>query len=77
MRVFVNAVPVDVDPGTDVVGALRAYDPELESRVAAGTAYVTDARGITVAGDSPLSAGAILRVVVGARRRAEGGDADA
>jgi hypothetical protein len=68
MRVFVNATPVDVEPGTTVLGALRACDPALEAGVMAGTAHVTDARGIALEGDARLSAGAILRVVVSARR---------
>jgi sulfur carrier protein ThiS len=77
MRVFVNATPVDVPQGTDVRGALRALDPALEDGVAAGSAYVTDARGIPVPLDTVLAAGSILRVVVSARRATGGADADA
>jgi hypothetical protein len=77
MRVFVNARPVDVDAGTDVRGALRAHDPALEASAAAGTALVTDARGIAVPLDERLSAGSILRVVVRARRGEPDPDADA
>lgn len=76
MRVFLNATPLDVDPGTDVQGAIRAWDPELERKLAAGAAFVTDARGIEVAADAPLAEGSILRVVVSARRRAEETDAE-
>jgi hypothetical protein len=76
MRVFVNGRPIDVASGTDVRGAIVAHDPSLAARVAAGTAYVTDARGIELAGDAPLEAGSILRVVVSARRPAESADAD-
>ena len=76
MRVFVNASPVEVAPGTDVRGAIRALDPDLEARAAAGEALVTDARGIGVTLDGALAAGAILRVVVRARR-ARDADADA
>jgi len=73
MRVFINAEPVEVDAGTDVRGAIRAHDPELEARVASGSAYVTDARAIELPPEAGLSEGAILRVVVRARR---GGRAD-
>jgi hypothetical protein len=77
MRVFVNATPIEVEPGTDVRGALAVHDPDLAGKVAAGAAYVTDARGIELAGGSALEAGSILRVVVSARRAAGDPDADA
>jgi hypothetical protein len=78
MRVFVNATPIDVEPGTEVRGAVEAHDPDLAARLAAGAAYVTDARGIELPGTAPLEAGSILRVVVSARRAAaEDADADA
>jgi hypothetical protein len=76
MRIFVNAKVVEVDAGSDVRGSLRVYDAALADRVAAGTAYVTDARGIELAPDAPLAEGSILRVVVSARRGAEASDAD-
>ncbi len=77
MRVFVNATPVDVAAGTDVRGAIQALDPALEASAAAGTALVTDARGIELPLDGRLEAGSILRVVVRARRQAQDADADA
>jgi len=77
MRVFVNAAPVEVEAGTDVRGAIRAHDPELEARAASGSATVTDARGIAVPLDGRLAAGSILRVVVRARRGDRDPDADA
>jgi len=77
MRVFVNASPVDIEAGTDARGAIRAHDPALEASAAAGTALVTDARGIAVPLDQRLSAGSILRVVVRARRGEPDPDADA
>ena len=75
MRVFVNAVALEVAPGADVRAAVRALDPDLEGKVAGGAAFVTDARGIEIAPDSRLAEGSILRVVVSARRAAEGRDA--
>ena len=77
MRVFVNAVPLEVGAGADVSAAVRTLDPELERRLAGGSAYVTDARGIEVPPDAALSEGSILRVVVSARRAAGEPDADA
>ena len=77
MRVFVNAVPLEVGSGADVRAAVLALDPELERKLAGGSAYVTDARGIEVAPDATLSEGSILRVVVSARRAGEERDAHA
>lgn len=77
MRVFVNAASLEVEKGSDVRAAVRALDPELEGKLTAGAAFVTDARGIEVASDAPLAEGSILRVVVSARRTAEGRDAHA
>ena len=76
IRVFVNAGAVNIPAGADVEAAVRAFDPELERQIAGGTAYVTDGRGIRVSPASSVSAGAILRVVVSARR-SENADADA
>ena len=77
MRVFVNGVPLEVDTGADVRAAVRALDAELEQKLAGGSAYVTDARGIEVTPDATLAEGSILRVVVSARRSAEERDAHA
>jgi hypothetical protein len=72
IRVFVNAGAVDLPAGADVGAAIRLFDPALERQIAAGTAYVTDGRGIEIDPAAPLSGGAILRVVVRARRNASG-----
>jgi hypothetical protein len=72
IRVFVNAGAVDLPAGADVRAAIRLFDPALERQIAAGTAYVTDGRGIEIDPAAPLSGGAILRVVVRARRSASG-----
>jgi hypothetical protein len=77
IRVFVNANPVDLPAGSDVAQAVRAFDAGLEARIAAGAAYVTDGRGIEVEPAVRLSAGAILRIVVRARRGDSSGEADA
>ena len=77
MRVFVNAVPLEVARGADVRAAVRALDAELAQKLAGGAAFVTDARGIEVRPEASLAEGAILRVVVSARRAAGERDADA
>lgn len=50
------------------------FDARLGEHIAAGLAYVTDGRGIEVDPAETLASGAILRVIVRARR---GADADA
>ena len=76
IRVFVNAGALDLPSGADVAQAVRLFDPALERQIASGIAYVTDGRGIELDSTAPLTAGAILRVVVRARR-SESGHADA
>jgi hypothetical protein len=77
IRVFVNANPVDLPAGADVAQAVRAFDATLEPSLASGAAYVTDGRGIEIEPAARLSAGAILRVVIRARRGARDDNADA
>jgi hypothetical protein len=77
IRVFVNASAVDLPAGADVAQAVRTFDATLEPSIASGAAYVTDGRGIEIAPAARLSGGAILRVVLRARRGSRGGDADA
>ena len=76
IRVFVNAGALDVPAGANVGTAVRKFDPALERQLAAGTAYVTDGRGIEIDPAALLQGGAILRVVVRARR-SDHGHADA
>ena len=75
IRVFVNAGAVDLPSGAIVADAIRATDSSLLDKIAGGTAYVTDGRGIEIDPSTPLESGAILRVVV--RARARDADADA
>jgi len=74
IRVFVNSGVLDLPAGIAAAEAVRRFDPALGERVAAGEAYVTDARGIEISPAETLASGAILRVVVRAGRQ---GDADA
>jgi hypothetical protein len=75
IRVFVNAGAVDLPTGAIVADAVRAADSSLLDKIAGGTAYVTDGRGIEIDPSTLLVSGAILRVVV--RARARDADADA
>jgi hypothetical protein len=75
--VFVNERAVRVPPGTTAEGAVRAADPALAARLGEGAGYVTDGRGIRLDAASPVYEGAILRVVVSARREGERDEADA
>ena len=81
--VFVNARPVRVAPGAAALAAVRALDPGLAGRVEGGEAYLTDGRAVPLDPSAPLAPGAIVRVVVSARRvaapaaDAATGDADA
>jgi hypothetical protein len=68
IRVFVNAGAVDLPADADAAAAVRAFDPALEASLATGAAYLTDGRGIEIDPASRLASGAILRVVVRARR---------
>ncbi|MGH7702169.1 MAG: hypothetical protein ACREMO_03700 [Gemmatimonadales bacterium] len=71
LRVFVNQRPVEVPVGADAAAAVQAFDPALGSRLAEGTAHLTDGRGIRITGEARLEQGAILRVVESRRRPAD------
>jgi hypothetical protein len=73
--VFVNGYCVRIAPGQPAVRAVALHDAALAGQVASGDAYVTDGRGIRLAAETPLHAGAILRVIVTARREPDQADA--
>jgi len=75
IRCFVNEQGRSVPAGSTVREAVAALDAALADRVVNGEAYVTDARGIRVPSDHPLTGGAILRVVVSARTAVDDPDA--
>jgi hypothetical protein len=68
IRVFINGTVADLRPGSNVADALGAMDRSLAEKLAEGVAYVTDGRGIELDPGTPLANGAILRVVVRAKR---------
>jgi hypothetical protein len=72
IRVFVNGDVVDLPAGASAGEAVRTFDAALGDRIAGGAAYVTDGRGIEIDPAAPLASGAILRVVVSARRGPDG-----
>ncbi|HEX6435405.1 MAG TPA: hypothetical protein VFZ87_14245 [Gemmatimonadales bacterium] len=74
IRVFVNGRMLELPAGSAVREAVRLFDPTLGEGMATRAALVTDGRGIELAPADSLTNGAILRVVVRARR---GADADA
>ena len=69
IRVFVNERALEVADGATALDAVRALDQALALRVTQRSAYLTDARGIELGGESKLTAGAIVRVVLSARSR--------
>jgi hypothetical protein len=73
LRVFVNGAGVIVPRGSTVLDAIAAADAAIAAQVRAGTKAVADSRGITVAPDTPLSGGYVMRVI--SARPAAGPDA--
>ncbi len=63
IRVYVDSVPLDVQPAATVIDAVRAASDDLAQAVIEGTRMVTDSRGLPVEPDIALHGGAILRVV--------------
>lgn len=72
IRVYVNERAIDVPAGAAAAVAVAAHDPDLGAAVAEGRAYLTDGRGVQLAADATLAAGAIVRVVRPAGRRSTG-----
>ena len=69
MRVFVNEQPIEVPRGASVRDAVAVADSALARLLEEAHAYVTDAMGRTLdPADAVGEAGAVLRVVVSARR---------
>jgi hypothetical protein len=71
MRVYVNAIALDLPDGSTALDAVRAWNAAAADAVAAGEKVLADSRGLPAAPDAPLFAGAIFRVLP-ARRRHEG-----
>jgi hypothetical protein len=74
IRIYLNERGVLLPPGATARDALRLGASDLLPAAEAGTAVVTDGRGLPVSLDTALQAGAILRAARSSRRTA---DADA
>lgn len=69
-RAFVNGTGVNVPHGATVLDAVRAADPEAAAAVAGGTRAIADSRGLAIDPATPVTGGAVLRVVSAKARRA-------
>jgi len=63
VRVFVNAIGVDVPAGSTALDAVQAWNPAAAGEVSAGVRLITDSRGLPIDATTPVSAGSILRLV--------------
>lgn len=63
IRVFVNAASVDVPSGATALDAVRAWSSDAAGEVVAGARLITDSRGLPIGGETPMSAGSILRLI--------------
>jgi hypothetical protein len=71
MRVFINAIGVDVPGGGTVLDAVRAWRPEEADAISRGERVVTDSRGLPVSNDTAIYWGAIYRTVSNRALRGE------
>lgn len=63
VRVYVNERGVSVPPGSTALDAVRAFSPEQAIQLSAGTARLTDSRGLPIDAACTVSGGLILRVL--------------
>ena len=68
VRVFVNAVGVDVPAGATALDAVRAWNEDAAREVTDGARLITDSRGLPIDGAAPMSAGSILRLIANRER---------
>ncbi len=73
--VFLNGRPARVPAGSTLRQLLDQEDPELGASLDAGAAAANDARGLPVAADTALVAGAIFKVFRSARNASARDDA--
>ena len=71
VRVYVNAQPVDVPPGSTALDAVRVSSPALAAAVTVGQQAIADSRGLPIKSDTAVHGGAIYRLI----RARPGGDA--
>ena len=63
VRVFVNAIGVEVPEGSTALDAVRAWNIEAATAVESGGRVINDSRGLPIDGGVTMPAGSILRVV--------------
>lgn len=63
IRVFVDGRGVDLPRGASAIDAVAAIDPALATAVRLGDRIVTDSRGLPIDAATPISGGAILRLI--------------
>jgi hypothetical protein len=63
VRVFVNAIGVEVPAGSTALEAVRAWDSAAAEQVIGGNRLITDSRGLPIDAAAPMSAGSIVRLV--------------
>jgi hypothetical protein len=76
VRVFVNAVGVNVAAGASVLDAVRAWDAAEAAAVSRGEMMVTDSRGLPIGTDQQVHAGSIFRLLPVRKRAATERDDD-
>jgi hypothetical protein len=70
LRVFVNGTGYDAAAGGTVLDAVALAAPRDADALRAGTLLVTDSRGLPIPADTPLFAGAVLRLIPNRERDA-------
>lgn len=73
LRVFVNAVALDVSAGATALDCVRAWRVDEADAVTRGSREITDSRGLPIPADAPAQAGSIYRTIP-KRERAERAD---
>lgn len=67
--VFINAERIEVPAGVTVLDALRIWSEGMASDAEAGAQLVLDSRGLQVALDTRVHAGAIFRLIAARSER--------
>jgi len=71
VRVFVNAIAVDVPAGASVLDAIRSWNADEAAAVSRGERVITDSRGLPIGSDVRVSAGSIFRLIPARKRAAD------
>jgi hypothetical protein len=69
IRAYVNGAGVDVPRGVPAIEAVRAADPDVADGVERGEWVITDSRGLPTPSDTPVTYGAIFRLLPARRER--------